>query len=202
MSIAGWGFGARQKTTRDPGPTGEMWRHGRVRRRLLWIDGVKLMPDGGVGDRTARMYDGYVDEPRIVAQWTVPPDDLVRHIRWSHENGFAMDIHTCGDEAQEVLCQRFAGRRKANPKPRLRHRVHHAYLPTARTLTDGGTPDRGRRFRIRFCGRSARVTGIARRGPAGRMMPMRTYLNRGVPLAGSSDSPVATHNPWIGFAAR
>lgn len=30
---------------------------------------------------------------------------------------------------------------------------------------------------------------------------MRTYLDRGVPLAGSSDSPVATHNPWIGFVA-
>ena len=30
---------------------------------------------------------------------------------------------------------------------------------------------------------------------------MRTYLNRGVPLAGSSDSPVASHNPWIGIAS-
>ena len=32
-------------------------------------------------------------------------------------------------------------------------------------------------------------------------MPMRTYLDRGVPLAGSSDSPVASHNPWIGIAS-
>jgi predicted amidohydrolase YtcJ len=30
---------------------------------------------------------------------------------------------------------------------------------------------------------------------------MRTYLDRGVPLAGSSDSPVASHNPWIGIAS-
>jgi predicted amidohydrolase YtcJ len=36
---------------------------------------------------------------------------------------------------------------------------------------------------------------------ASRMMPMRTYLDRGIPLAGSSDSPVAVFDPWIGFRA-
>ena len=44
------------------------------------------------------------------------------------------------------------------------------------------------------------ITSLGRER-ASRMMPMRTYLNRGVPLAGSSDSPVATHNPWIGIAS-
>jgi predicted amidohydrolase YtcJ len=33
------------------------------------------------------------------------------------------------------------------------------------------------------------------------MMPMRTYLDAGVPLAGSSDSPITTFDPWQGIQA-
>ena len=33
------------------------------------------------------------------------------------------------------------------------------------------------------------------------VMPMRTYLDHGVPLAGSSDTPVSDHNPWTGIYA-
>ena len=33
------------------------------------------------------------------------------------------------------------------------------------------------------------------------MMPMRTYLDAGVPLAGSSDSAVSDYNPWVGMCA-
>jgi predicted amidohydrolase YtcJ len=36
---------------------------------------------------------------------------------------------------------------------------------------------------------------------AARMMPMRTYIDRGVPLAGSSDSAVSDYNPWVGMSA-
>ena len=32
-------------------------------------------------------------------------------------------------------------------------------------------------------------------------MPMRTYLDAGVPLAGSSDAPITDFNPWAGMQA-
>jgi predicted amidohydrolase YtcJ len=169
---------------------------------LLWIDGVKLMPDGGVGDRTARMYEPYLDEADNYGTWTVPPDELVDQIRWAHDHGYAMDIHTCGDEAQDVAVQAFARAQVANPNPRLRHRVHHAYLPTESALTTMAahqTPAVVSNPFLWSLGESYRRSiGDVR---AARMMPMRTYLDRGVPLAGSSDSPVASHNPWIGIAS-
>jgi len=126
----------------------------------------------------------------------------VQHIRWAHDNGFAMDIHTCGDEAQEICITAFAEAQSANPQPHLRHRVHHAYLPTATTLDLMARHQFAAAVSNPFLwslGESYRLSiGDDR---ASRMMPMRTYLNHGVPLAGSSDSPVASHNPWIGFAA-
>jgi len=202
MSIAGWGFGAASEDTRIRDRLAEMGITGGFGDDLLWINGVKLMPDGGVGDRTARMYDGYVDEPTNHGAWTVPPDDLIQHIRWSHDNGFVMDIHTCGDEAQEICVNAFAEAQTTNPQPHLRHRVHHAYLPTARTLDLMAEHQIAAAVSNPFLwslGESYRLAIGDER--AGRMMPMRTYLDRGVPLAGSSDSPVATHNPWIGLAA-
>ena len=35
----------------------------------------------------------------------------------------------------------------------------------------------------------------------GRGLQRRTDLDRGVPLAGSPDTPVADHNPWVGIYA-
>jgi predicted amidohydrolase YtcJ len=148
------------------------------------------------------MYQPYEGEPDNFGTWTVPPGELVEHIRWAHDHGYAMDIHTCGDEAQDVAVQAFALAQECNPNPRLRHRVHHAYLPTEQaleTMAKHQIPAVVSNPFLWSLGESY-LTSI---GPerAARMMPMRTYLNRGVPLAGSSDSPVATHNPWIGMAS-
>jgi predicted amidohydrolase YtcJ len=202
ISIAGWGFGSQSEDALIRDRLEQIGVTGGFGDDLLWIDGVKLMPDGGVGDRTAKMYEPYLDEPDNRGSWIVPPDELATHIQWAHDHGFAMDIHTCGDEAQEVVVHAFARAHEARPNPRLRHRVHHAYLPTESALAAMA------RYRIPAVvsnpfiwslGESYRLSIGDER--ASRMMPMRTYLERGVPLAGSSDSPVASHNPWIGIAS-
>jgi predicted amidohydrolase YtcJ len=202
MSISGWGFGAQSEDALIRDRLAGIGVMGGFGDDLLWIDGVKLMPDGGVGDRTARMYEPYVGEPTNRGTWTVPPDELIDHIQWTHEHGYAMDIHTCGDEAQDVAILAFARAQETAPNPRLRHRVHHAYLPTETALTAMAKhkiPAVVSNPFLWSLGESYRISIGDER--AARMMPMRTYLDRGVPLAGSSDSPVATHNPWIGMAS-
>ena len=201
MSIAGWGFGAQSEDALIGERVAGLGVMGGFGNDLLWLDGVKLMPDGGAGDRTARMYQPYEGEPDNRGTWTVPPDELVEQIQWSHERGYAMDIHTCGDEAQDVVVRAFARAQESAPNPRLRHRVHHAYLPTDEALglmAKHRIPAVVSNPFLWSLGESYRLSLGDER--AARMMPMRTYLERGVPLAGSSDSPVATHNPWIGIA--
>jgi predicted amidohydrolase YtcJ len=172
-----------------------------VRHPMARLAGVKLLPDGGIGDRTARVSEPFVGEPDNYGVWAVPEAELPERIRWVHDQGWAMDIHTCGDVAQQVSVKGFADAQEANPKPELRHRVHHAYLPTPDTL------ERMAKHRIpavistpfiRSLGESfVQSLGEER---AARIMPFRTYLENGVPLAGSSDTPVADHNPWVGMA--
>ena len=202
MSIAGWGFGAQKDDALIRERLANVGVMGGFGDDLLWIDGVKLMPDGGAGDRTAKMYEPYEGQPDNRGTWTVPPDELVGHIQWAHEHGYAMDIHTCGDEAQDVAVGAFGKAQETCPNPRLRHRVHHAYLPTEQalaTMAKHRIPAVVSNPFLWSLGESY-ITSLGR-DRASRMMPMRTYLNRGVPLAGSSDSPVATHNPWIGIAS-
>lgn len=168
---------------------------------LVHLAGVKLLPDGGIGDRTARVSEPYVNEPNNYGVWAVPEAELPKRIRWIHDQGWSMDIHTCGDEAQKVSVKSFADAQEANPNPALRHRVHHAYLPTPDTLermAKHQIPAVVSTTFIRALGESfVQSLGEDR---AARIMPFRTYLNHSVPLAGSSDSPVADYNPWVGMA--
>lgn len=200
MMLAGWGFGSAEEEgefERRFAEIGVMTGFGDA---MLRIGGVKFMPDGGIGDRTARLFEPYEGEPDNRGQWIVEPAELTRLIRFVHDLGFAIDTHTCGDEAQEVTVRAYAAAQTANPQPRLRHRVHHAYLPTESALqlmAQYQIPAVVSDPFLRGLGESYIASlGLER---ASRMMPMRTYLDRGIPLAGSSDSPVAVFDPWIGF---
>ncbi len=169
---------------------------------LLRLEGIKFMPDGGVGDRTAKMREPYLDEPDNSGTWVVEPERLTELIRWVHDLGWSIDTHTCGDEAQETVVRAYVAAQQANPNPRLRHRVHHAYFPTPETLRLMGE------HRIPALVSAPFLTNlgesfVASVGEvrAARAMPMRAYLNAGVPLAATSDAPITDFNPWVGFAA-
>jgi predicted amidohydrolase YtcJ len=167
---------------------------------VLRLEGIKFMPDGGVGDRTARMFAPYLDEPDNRGTWVVEPVRLTELIRWVHDLGWSIDTHTCGDEAQETVVRAYTAAQEANPKPWLRHRVHHAYFPTTETLRLMA------RHKIPAVVSNPFIVNlgesfVASLGEerAARAMPLRTYLDAGIPLAGSSDSSVSDYNPWVGM---
>ena len=113
-----------------------------------------------------------------------------------------MDTHTCGDAAQDLAVRAYAAAQQAAPNPRLRHRIHHAYLPTAAALdlmAHHQIPALVSNPFIVHLGESFVLSLGAER--AGRIMPMASYLRAGVPLVGSSDSPIADFNPWVGIYA-
>ncbi len=202
MLMAAWGFGAPETEAGMQERFAGIGVGGGLGDDLLRLEGIKLMIDGGMSDRTARMFQPYLGEPENRGTWVVEPTRLVELIRWVHELGWPMDIHTCGDEAQETVVQAFAAAQRANPKPWLRHRVHHAYFPTETALAVMAEA------KIPAVVSSPFLTNLGEGfvnsvGPerASRAMPMRSYLAAGVPLAGSSDSYITDYNPWVGMHA-
>jgi predicted amidohydrolase YtcJ len=148
------------------------------------------------------MFEPYLDEAENRGTWVVEPERLKKLISWVHDLGWSMDIHTCGDEAQATVVAAFASAQRDNPQPHLRHRVHHAYFPTPAALQSMAEAQ------IPAVVSSPFLTNLGEGfvnsvGPerASRAMPMRTYLNAGVPLAGSSDSYITDYNPWVGMHA-
>jgi hypothetical protein len=202
MLMAAWGFGAPETEEKLEERVESLGSGGGLGDDLLRLEGIKLMIDGGMSDRTARMFDAYLDEPENRGTWVVEPKRLVKLIRWVHDLGWPMDIHTCGDEAQETVVQAFANAQRENPRPGLRHRVHHAYFPTTAALQAMAEA------RIPAVVSSPFLTNLGEgfvnsvgAERASRAMPMRTYLEAGVPLAGSSDSYITDYNPWVGIHA-
>lgn len=202
MLMAAWGFGAPETEEGLEERFANLGIGGSFGDDLLRLEGIKLMIDGGMSDRTARMFEPYLDQPDHRGTWVVEPMRLAKLIRYVHDLGWPMDIHTCGDEAQEWVVSAFADAQRENPKPWLRHRVHHAYFPTETALA------RMAEAQIPAVVSSPFLTNLGEGfvnsvGPerASRAMPMRTYLEAGVPLAGSSDSYITDFNPWVGMHA-
>ena len=202
MLMAAWGFGPSGDEPLLMQRLEHVGLQGGFGNELLRLEGVKFMPDGGVGDRTAKMFEPYVDEPDNRGQWVVDPAELPSLIRWVHDLGFSIDTHTCGDEAQELVVAAYSAAQEVNPRPWLRHRVHHAYFPTETAIS------LMRKHRIPAVVSNPFITNLGEsfvtslgEERASRAMPMRTYIDAGIPLAGSSDSSVSDYNPWVGMYA-
>jgi predicted amidohydrolase YtcJ len=199
LCLAGWGFGSPadeltvEQRIADTGVYsgyGDAW---------LRFDTVKFMPDGGVGDRTALMFEPYAGEPNNYGQFVVSERDLFRNVAWCHERGWSIDCHACGDRMIELVARAYAAAYDKQPNAAIRHRIHHAYLPTDTAL------ELMREYRIPALATIPFLTNLGEsfvtslgQERAERIMPLRSYLDAGVPLALSSDAPVTTHNPWVG----
>lgn len=168
----------------------------------LRLDTIKFMPDGGMGDRTALMYEHYLDEPDNFGQFVVSEPELRRRIKWVHNRGWSIDSHTCGDRMQEIVVKAYAEAQQERPDTTIRHRIHHGYFPTETTLA------LMHEYRIPALATIPFVTNLGEsyvasvgEERASRTMPLRTYIDAGVPLALGSDSPVTTFNPFVGIYA-
>jgi predicted amidohydrolase YtcJ len=200
MCAAGWGFGAAEADEEVARRVDDIGIYTGYGDAWLRMDTVKLLPDGGVGDRTALMFEPYANEPDNYGQFVIAEPDLFRHIAWCHEHGWSVDCHACGDRMIELVARAYAAAQDARPDDTIRHRIHHAYLPTATAL------ELMREYRIpalatipfvHSLGESF-VTSLGEERAA-RVMPLRTYLDAGVPLALGSDAPVTTYNPFVGI---
>ncbi|MGA7670918.1 MAG: amidohydrolase [Nitrolancea sp.] len=202
MLLGGWGY---VPATREPELKrwiSEMGVYSGFGDDVLRLGGVKFLLDGGVGDRTARMNHSYEGEPGNHGQWAVDPEEAPELIRWVHDQGWSIDAHTCGDAAQDLAVRAFIAAQTASPNASLHHRVHHAYVPAPETIQlmgRHGIPALvSNPFLVHLGDSFVESLGTDR---AARALPMASYLRAGVPLAGSSDSPIADFNPWVGMYA-
>jgi len=174
--------------------------------RQVISGGVKIYIDGSGTARTAWMYDDwnrdYTDTDEGNAGLTyLAPDRLFEQIRLFHNAGIHIGSHAIGDRAIDFTMDAYAGVLKDKPLNGLRHSIIHCNLPTEHAMDlmvrlqrdyDAGYPEVQPAF-LWWIG----DTYAGNFGPERslRVLPLRTFEERGIRWAGSSDYDVSPYAP-------
>jgi predicted amidohydrolase YtcJ len=192
------------------GRSEEAWRYFRERGPEVIGDGqvvvraLKLLSDGALGSRGAALHSPYCDDPDNRGLLLIPPDELERQTLDAIAHGFQVCVHAIGDRANTVTLDTFA---RALDRLPVRARQARLRIEHAQVLAPEDIP----RFRALGVLPSMQAThctsdmawAVERLGPE-RLegaYAWRSLLASGVTIAGGSDFPVESPNPFYGIHA-
>jgi predicted amidohydrolase YtcJ len=167
----------------------------------LRLGGLKMAIDGGTTSHTAWMFQPFVGETKVHDYNRLDPEDLRVFFARGHALGWDIGIHAIGDRAHHEAAAAFADVLAESPRSDHRHNLIHAYFASQASLQQMA------RYQIAAV---IQPTFIYYEGDdlfrdvgaelAQRYKPMRTYLDRGIPVIATSDIPSTVHfNPLIGL---
>ena len=152
--------------------------------------GAKFQVDGG-------LEASFTHEPHDGIAWNIPiwkPKDLNEAVRAFHDAGYQVALHTGGDAAVDMALDAIENAMNANPRPDPRHRIEHSVLNTPEALQRekdlGVVVSTQPTLITAFADGMFRIWGEER---TQRIIPTRTWMDMGVPLALISDAPSM---PW------
>lgn len=179
---------------------------------LVVSAGVKIYIDGSGTARTAWMHDDWnidytdTDEGNTGLTY-LSTDMLFDQIRLFHDAGMHIGSHAIGDRAIDFTMDAYERVLADNPTGSLRHSIIHSNLPTEHALDlmaklqrdyDTGYPEVQPAF-LWWIG----DIYVANFGPERslRVLPLRTFEERGIKWAGASDYDVSPYAPRHAFWA-
>lgn len=169
---------------------------------FLTVRSVKLYADGALGSRGAAMLAPYSDDPKNSGLLFDTPALLTAKIGKALSRGYQVGVHAIGDAGNREVLDSFAAAYKAHGGEQLRNRIEHAQIvsvddiprfvplkliasmqPTHATSDMNMAEDRVG---------NERIAGA---------YAWRTFLKQGTRIAGGSDFPVESANPFFGLHA-
>lgn len=179
--------------------------------RAARMGSFKSFSDGSLGSRSAKLYTDYEDDPGNTGILVISPEDLAERMYEAYRHGLQPATHCIGDEALEVTLDAV----EYCLKQGLKDRDDTGGAGQASPLPSYPCPD-GHAGADRAHEEAALVLDIQ---PTFLMTDMhwiedrvgkeraalsylwKTYLDAGLVMAGGSDAPVESFNPWIGIYA-
>lgn len=174
--------------------------------------GVKIYIDGSGTARTAWVYDEWnrnfseTDEGNFGITYAEPAV-LFEQIRLFHKAGIHLGVHAIGDRAIDFTMDTYDKVLHETPSYGLRHSIIHCNIPTARAMDlmfklqnsyDAGYPEVQPAF-LWWIGDAYAANFGKKRNP--RVLPLKTFLDRGIKWAASSDYNVSPFAPRYGLWA-
>jgi predicted amidohydrolase YtcJ len=171
---------------------------------LLRVGAIKVISDGSLIGRTAAVCTPYGDSEHEndlgLAMFT---QDELNDIVWrGHRVGWQLAIHAIGDRAIDMCLNAYEAALTKLPRADHRHRIEHCGVMrpdiVARMATMGVIPVGQPPFIHEFGDGFLEHLGPER---CALTYPLKSLLDAGIPVAGSSDSPVSSYQPLIGIQA-
>jgi len=167
---------------------------------FLDVRSVKLYADGALGSHGAALLAPYSDDAHNEGLLFHTPDEMAAMIGKAIGKGYQVGVHAIGDAANREVLDAFAKVYVAQGGKELRNRVEHAQIVAPKDIP---------RFRALGLIASMQPTHATsdmnmaedRLGKA-RMKgayAWRTFLKQGTVVAGGSDFPVESPNPFYGL---
>lgn len=162
--------------------------------------GWKLAIDGGPAAGTALMYDKSLPGSRRAFPLH-RPQEFNEIVKILQDTGLQISIHVVGDEGMDVCLDAFERAAGSSSTAKRRHRLEHANFPSQKNM------DRMQKMGIIASIQPSWIhlfgdgfEPMLGKQVAGRTIPTKSFLQRGIPVAFSSDVPATMlFEPYWGF---
>lgn len=161
---------------------------------------VKIFVDGVIESHTAALFEPYLDRPGDRGRALLEQGEFDRLAEALEKPGFQIHIHAIGDGAVRLSLNAFEAARKANGPLDLRHHIAHLELIDPADIPRFKALGVVANFQPLWAYPDLYITQLTEPilGPerSRRLYPIGSVLRSGAVIAGGSDWPVSSLNPF------
>ncbi len=161
------------------------------------VGAMKLVCDGSISERTARLAQPYVGRPNDYGIFVYEEKELYEQARKAHEAGWQIGTHANGDAAIDVTLRIYERLQREMPRRDPRYRLEHCTVVTPslveRIAKLGAIPTPFSTY-VYYHGEKMKEYGAER---LDRMFAVRSFLDAGIKVTQASDYPPGPFEPMM-----
>ena len=166
------------------------------------VGGCKLISDGSISERTARLSAPYEGRPNDFGILVTPEEELYAQARKAHLAGWQVGTHANGDVAIDQTMRVYERLQKESPRRDPRFRLEHCTLVNdalvARIKALGAIPTPFSTY-VYYHGEKMKYYGAER---LNHMFALRSFLDAGVRSTQASDYPPGEFAPMMALQSE
>jgi len=168
----------------------------------LIVRSVKLYADGALGSRGAALIAPYSDAPGQRGLLFMSDAEMRSNVETALKAGYQVNVHAIGDAANRQVLEAFAAAYKTVGGRQLRNRVEHAQVVAVSDIPRFKELDLIASMQPTHATSDMNMAEdrLGKQRLAG-AYAWRSFLDQGTRIAGGSDFPVESDNPFFGLHA-
>ena len=161
------------------------------------VGAMKMMCDGSISERTARLSEPYAGRPNDYGILVMPEEELYTYGRKAHEAGWQIGVHANGDVAIDMTLRVYERLQQELPRRDPRFRLEHCTLINEGLLRRmkalGAIPTPFSTY-VYYHGEKMKEYGAERLNS---MFALRSFLDAGIRPTQASDYPPGPFEPMM-----